>query len=46
LVQHLIERGAFDAMTPRKGALTPLTLNRGPQQTNNFIVIKDERVTA
>jgi hypothetical protein len=33
-------------MTPRKSALISLTLNRGSQLMNNFIIIKDERVTA
>jgi hypothetical protein len=31
---------------PRKSALISLTLNRGSQQLNNFVIIKYERVTA
>jgi hypothetical protein len=45
-VQNHIEAAAFDAMTPRKGALISFPLNRGPQQVNNFVVIKYEQVTA
>jgi hypothetical protein len=37
---------AFDAMTPRKGHLTPLAFNCSSQQLNNLIIIKYERVTS
>jgi hypothetical protein len=38
--------GAFETMAPCKGTLISLPLNRGPQQLDNFVIIKDERVTA
>jgi hypothetical protein len=44
--QDLVEMSAFEAMTPRKGHLTPLAFNCGSQQLNNLIIIKYERVTS
>jgi hypothetical protein len=37
---------ASEAMTPRKGHLTPLAFNCSSQQLNNLIIIKYERVTS
>jgi hypothetical protein len=45
-VQNHIEVAAVDAVTPRKSVLISLTLNRGSQQLNNFIIIKYERLAA
>ena len=45
-LQNRIDASTFEAMTPRKSALISLTLNRGSQQLNNFVIIKYEQVTA
>jgi hypothetical protein len=44
--QDLVEMSASEAMTPRKGHLTPLAFNCSSQQLNNLIIIKYERVTS
>jgi hypothetical protein len=44
--QNLVQMSTFEAVTPRKGHLTPFAFNCGSEQLNNLIIIKYERVTS